>query len=410
MDHDNEIVEDNNDKQEQVEDQSLNNNIPDVQSNDLDLNNETENTNENTNQTSPAPPLISDEERKKQLLRSMPTPKIPPFVKSDPPCEFHDDPSTWIEWLETEVLKFKKIQEAKKEKGSLLKALESNKKIIEASSQEITFVDTKPAAEDSIIIEETKASEESSKAEEPEEPAKPVNYELSELFSEPKETAQVCEKTKADLRAKFEINQINRGRMPLSQRYGAKISEEEEKKLKRQSFPKLGFCENEDHFGLQEENQEVKEGEEGFQIPEPEKSEKPDTSEILKDHAEESENVKNPEEENKILEEDLEHPEFNGNVDPKKLVELLFGISQEDTEEFATKKGYDSAAEDEVIEEVLNESVKGGLISESFSFWLESPKKGAKSRKVLNHIIFLFYCFLHFFHNSRSIRKRLIFS
>merc|ERR1711935_654700 len=61
MDHDNEIVEDNNDKQEQVEDQSLNNNIPDVQSNDLDLNNETENTNENTNQTSPAPPLISDE-------------------------------------------------------------------------------------------------------------------------------------------------------------------------------------------------------------------------------------------------------------------------------------------------------------------------------------------------------------
>ena len=123
MDHDNEIVEDNNDKQEQVEkdDQSLNNNIPDVQSNDLDLNNETENTNENTNQTSPAPPLISDEERKKQLLRSMPTPKIPPFVKSDPPCEFHDDPSTWIEWLETEVLKFKKVQESKKEKGNLLK-------------------------------------------------------------------------------------------------------------------------------------------------------------------------------------------------------------------------------------------------------------------------------------------------
>ena len=118
MDHD---VVDNDDKQEQVEDQSLNNNIPDVQNNDLDLNNETENANENTNQTSPAPPLISDEERKKQLLRSMPTPKIPPFVKSDPPCEFHDDPSTWIEWLETEVLKFKKIQESKKEKGNLLK-------------------------------------------------------------------------------------------------------------------------------------------------------------------------------------------------------------------------------------------------------------------------------------------------
>ena len=260
LDHDTEIVEDNNDKQEQVEkeDQSLNNNIPDVQNNDLDLNNE------NTNQTSPslaAPPLISDEERKKQLLRSMPTPKIPPFVKSDPPCEFHDDPSTWIEWLETEVLKFKKIQESKKEKGNLLKALESNKKIIEASSQEITFVDPKPATEDPIISEETKASEENAKAVEEEEPAKPVNYEFSELFSEPKEDAQVCEKKKADLRAKFEINQINRGRVPLSQRYGAKISEEEKAKLKRQSFSKLGFCENEDLKGLQEENQEEKEEE-----------------------------------------------------------------------------------------------------------------------------------------------------
>ena len=263
MDHDTEIVADNNDKQEQVEkeDQSLNNNIPDVQNNDLDLNNE----NENTNQTSPsfaAPPLISDEERKKQLLRSMPTPKIPPFVKSDPPCEFHDDPSTWIEWLETEVLKFKKIQESKKEKGNLLKALESNKKIIEASSQEITFVDPKPATEDPIISEETKASEENAKAvEEEEEPAKPVNYEFSELFSEPKETAQVCEKKKADLRAKFEINQINRGRVPLSQRYGAKISEEEKAKLKRQSFSKLGFCENEDLKDLQVENQEEEEEE-----------------------------------------------------------------------------------------------------------------------------------------------------
>merc|ERR1711862_584472 len=45
----------------------------------------------------------------------------------------------------------------------------------------------------------------------------------------------------------------------------------------------------------------------------------------------------------------------NENTDPKKLVELLFGISQEDTEEFASKKGYD--VDDEVIE-VLNESVQ----------------------------------------------------
>ena len=107
--------------------------------------------------------------------------------------------------------------------------------------------------------------------EEEEEPVKPLNYEFSELFSEPKEDAQVCEKKKADLRAKFEINQINRGHTgvkvkklsennpPLSQRYGARISEEEKAKLKRQSFPKLGFCENEDLKGLQEENQEEEE-------------------------------------------------------------------------------------------------------------------------------------------------------
>ena len=101
----------------------------------------------------------------------------------------------------------------------------------------------------------------------------------------------------------------------------------------------------------------------------------------MKDHNEDSENLKKSEEkENKKLEEDLEHPEFNENVDPKKLVELLFGISQEDTEEFATKKGYDSIAdEDEVIEEVLNKSAKGGLISESFSIRLKSPKTYPKS-------------------------------
>lgn len=65
-----------------------------------------------------------------------------------------------------------------------------------------------------------------------------------------------------------------------------------------------------------------------------------------------------------------EHPEFNENTDPKKLVELLFGISQEDTEEFASKKGYD--VDDEVIE-VLNESVQEnantqGYISNRFTF------------------------------------------
>ena len=121
-----------------------------------------------------------------------------------------------------------------------------------------------------------------------------------------------------------------------------------------------------------------------FEIPEPENSEIVENHENLKDlkdHNEDSENVKKSEEkENKNLEEDLEHPKFNENVDPKKLVELLFGISQEDTEEFATKKGFDSIAdEDEVIEEVLKESAKGDLIKESFSIRLQSPKKYPKS-------------------------------
>ena len=89
--------------------------------------------------------------------------------------------------------------------------MESNKKIIEASSQEITFVDPKPTTEDPVMSKETEASETvEAEAVEKEEHAKPVNYEFSELFSEPKEDAQVCEKKKADLRAKFEINQIIR--------------------------------------------------------------------------------------------------------------------------------------------------------------------------------------------------------
>ena len=123
-----------------------------------------------------------------------------------------------------------------------------------------------------------------------------------------------------------------------------------------------------------------------FEIPESENSEiveSHENLEDLKDHDDDGpENVKKSEkeEDNKDLKEDLEHPEFNENVDPKKLVELLFGISQEDTEEFATKKGFDSIAdEDEVIEEVLKESAKGDLIKESFSIRLQSPKKYPKS-------------------------------
>ncbi len=54
---------------------------------------------------------------KAKIPKHIMAPKIPPFVKSEPPCDFHDDPSTWIEWLETEVNKFKQEQLAKKQKA-----------------------------------------------------------------------------------------------------------------------------------------------------------------------------------------------------------------------------------------------------------------------------------------------------
>ena len=108
----NETFENNNANEEYANDQDINN-IPDVESNN-DLNKE------NTSNEATAP-SISDEERRKLLIKSMPTPKIPPFVKSDPPCEFHDDPSTWIEWLEAEVLKYRREQELKKKQEELEK-------------------------------------------------------------------------------------------------------------------------------------------------------------------------------------------------------------------------------------------------------------------------------------------------
>ena len=30
-------------------------------------------------------------------------PKIPAFVKTQPPCDFADDPQQWIKWMEGEV-------------------------------------------------------------------------------------------------------------------------------------------------------------------------------------------------------------------------------------------------------------------------------------------------------------------
>ena len=61
----------------------------------------------------------------------------------------------------------------------------------------------------------SKAYEESSKAEE-----EPQNHMAYEFF-EPKVSAPINSKLKANLRAKFEMNQINRGRIPNSNRHSA---------------------------------------------------------------------------------------------------------------------------------------------------------------------------------------------
>merc|ERR1712029_630045 len=39
----------------------------------------------------------SEDDIRNEMLKGMPTPKIPPFVKSQPPCAFQDSPTIWIE-------------------------------------------------------------------------------------------------------------------------------------------------------------------------------------------------------------------------------------------------------------------------------------------------------------------------
>ena len=82
--------------------------------------------------SSPLPASSKSEiDIKREMLKMMPTPKIPPFVKSDPPCDFQDDPTTWIEWLEEEVLKFKEEQIMKKKKAEQQKSLEEERNKLE---------------------------------------------------------------------------------------------------------------------------------------------------------------------------------------------------------------------------------------------------------------------------------------
>ena len=121
------VIEDCKDVLEETSEikDSDNPDIPEEVDNADDLNKEDIDTAQNE--------FLSEEEKRQQLLRSMPTPKIPPFVKSEPPCDFHDDPTTWIEWLENEVLSFK--QKQKKLKEEKLKEEEEAKRKVKEEEE-----------------------------------------------------------------------------------------------------------------------------------------------------------------------------------------------------------------------------------------------------------------------------------
>ena len=85
----------------------------------------------------------SEDDIRNEMLKRMPTPKIPPFVKSQPPCAFQDSPTIWIEWLEGEVVKFKEEQARKKEEEQYLidqrqkeKEIEILKSLLKEDSKE----------------------------------------------------------------------------------------------------------------------------------------------------------------------------------------------------------------------------------------------------------------------------------
>ena len=82
-------------------------------------------------------------------------------------------------------------------------------RVKELTSHDKTESDSK-SSEESSISDKTKACDESSKAEE-----EPQNHMAYEFF-EPKVSAPINSKLKANLRAKFEMNQINRGRKPYN--------------------------------------------------------------------------------------------------------------------------------------------------------------------------------------------------
>ena len=279
----NETFENNNANEEYANDQDINN-IPDVESNN-DLNKE------NTSNEATAP-SISDEERRKLLIKSMPTPKIPPFVKSDPPCEFHDDPSTWIEWLEAEVLKYRREQELKKKQEELEKLRQES-----------------PEPE---IVPEAEPEKEPEKPEEPE-----IN-----------ENVKVTEP-------------------PDDYDYWEESEESKEPEISEN----IKVTEPSDGYDYWEECEETKE---------PEGLEKPDINECTDEDFEDCEHSEYPEksenhEDRNVPEEDKDPdlPEFDENVDPQKLVELLFGYKAKETKKFA--KENECVDQDDIIANNIEE-------------------------------------------------------
>ena len=84
--------------------------------------------------------------KQKEFLKNIPIPKIPPFVKSEPPCDFREDPSTWIEWLEGEVNKYK--QEQAEKKRAKEQELRGEQGQVPTEAEEVTENDAKEEQEE----------------------------------------------------------------------------------------------------------------------------------------------------------------------------------------------------------------------------------------------------------------------
>ena len=89
---------------------------------------------------------VQEDTQRKEFLKSIPIPKIPPFVKSEPPCDFREDPSTWIEWLEGEVNKYKQEQAEKKRVKE--QELQGEQGQVPTEAEEVTENDAKEEQEE----------------------------------------------------------------------------------------------------------------------------------------------------------------------------------------------------------------------------------------------------------------------